>query len=54
MFLFYTDVSGEYAAWVVTMASCTWMVKIKVANSFENCWIDCGEEKGGEEKAADH
>ena len=29
------------------------MVKIKAANSFENCWIDGGEEKGGEEKGGE-
>ena len=26
------------------------MLKIKTANSFENCWIDGGEEKGGDVK----
>jgi len=64
IFLFYTEVSGEYAAYVVTMESSTWMLKIKTANSFENCWIDGGaeksvekkggEEKFGEEKGAEH
>jgi len=44
--LFYTDVSGECADSVVTMASSTWMLKIRQQNSFKNCWIGGGEEKG--------
>jgi hypothetical protein len=44
--LFYIEVSGEHAAWVITMVSYTWMQQIKAANSFENCWQDVGEEKG--------
>ena len=49
IFLFYAEVSGEYGACVVTKASSTWMLKIKTANSFENCRME-----GGEEKGADH
>ena len=48
--MFYTEVSGEYAAWGVTTVFCTWMVKIKAANCFKKCWIDGGEKKGGEGK----
>jgi len=46
LFLFYSDVSGEHAAWVITMVSYTWMQQIEAANSFKNCWQDVGEEKG--------
>jgi len=42
---FYTDVSDEYAANVVTMASFTWMLKVKAANSLENCWTYRREKK---------
>jgi hypothetical protein len=44
--LFYTKASGEYAASVVAVASFTWMLKIKAANCFENCWPNRGEEEG--------
>ena len=46
LFLFYIDVSGEYAAWAVMMVSYTWMLQIKADYSFENCWQNGGEEKG--------
>jgi hypothetical protein len=46
IFLFYSDVCGEYAACLVTIVSSTLMLQIQAANSFEKCWLDGGEEKG--------
>jgi hypothetical protein len=46
IFLIYSEVSGEYAACIVMIVFCTWMLQIEAENSFENCWIDGGEKKG--------
>jgi len=46
IFLFHTEVSGEYVSYVIMMASSKWMLKVQAANSFENCWTDRREEEG--------
>ena len=44
-FLFYIDVSGKYAAWVIMMVSYTWVLQTKAANSL---WTLLVRWRGGE------